>query len=224
MLYLCCNPPGSSGKNGKPATGARSIAEHFIQPMTPAQKKKHHVRYVIMCCVDMRPFSMAERAGFQYFVGGLNPSYVTETIHKSTMEDILDALAADVRANLMTMLKDHIESCKELGWGGPFFGVQSDLTSTHGIEFCTLTVSFIPRGHTEMERLTLTTKAFPGTHTASDVDPWIRKVRHVLLQFTPLILFFIFICPGVFFERVAELLGATKEAAGYKGLPFFIFL
>ncbi|CAM9381352.1 unnamed protein product, partial [Pylaiella littoralis] len=42
--------------------------------------------------------------------------------------------------------------------------------------FCTLTVSFIPRGHTEMERLTLTTKAFPGTHTASDVDPWIREV------------------------------------------------
>ncbi|CAN0351513.1 unnamed protein product [Pylaiella littoralis] len=129
-----------------------------------------------MCCVDMRPFSMAHPAGFQYFVGGLSPAYVTETIHKSTLSNILDALAADVRANLITTLKDHVDSCKKLGWGGPFFGVQSDLTSTHGTEFCTLTVSFIPRGHTEMERLTLTTKAFPGTHTASDVDPWIREV------------------------------------------------
>ncbi|CAN0223010.1 unnamed protein product [Pylaiella littoralis] len=114
---------------------------------------------------------MAERAGFQYFVGGLSPSYVQETIHKSTMENILDALAGDVRTNLITKLKDYIVSCKELGWGGPFFGLQSDLTSTQGIEFCTLTVSFIPKGNTEMERLTLTTKAFPGTHTASDVDP-----------------------------------------------------
>ncbi|CAN0446287.1 unnamed protein product, partial [Pylaiella littoralis] len=129
-----------------------------------------------MCCVDVRPFSMAERAGFQYFVGGLSPSYVQETIHKSTMEKILDALAADVRTNLITKLKDYNVSCKELGWGGPFFGVESDLTSTQGIEFCTLTVSFIPKGNTEMERLTLTTKAFPGTHTASDVDPWIREV------------------------------------------------
>ncbi|CAN0069286.1 unnamed protein product, partial [Pylaiella littoralis] len=154
----------------------RSIAEHFVKPMKADEKKEHHVRYVIMCCVDVRPFSMAERAGFQYFVGGLSPSYVQETIHKSTMENILDALAADVRTNLITKLKDYIVSCKELGWGGPFFGVQSDLTSTQGIEFCTLTVSFIPKGNTEMERLTLTTKAFPGTHTASDVDPWIREV------------------------------------------------
>lgn len=177
MLHVRCNPPGSSDqKDGKPAAGSRSIAQHFIQPMTPTEKRKHQVRYVIMCCVDMRPFSMAHRAGFQYFVGGLSPAYVTETIHKSTLSNILDALAADVRANLITKLKDHVDSCKKLGWGGPFFGVQSDLTSTHGTEFCTLTVSFIPRGHTEMERLTLTTKAFPGTHTASDVDPWIREV------------------------------------------------
>ena len=72
MLYLCLNPPGSSDtkKDVKPAAGMRSIAQHFIQPMTPAEKKKHHVRYVIMCCVDVRPFSMAHRAGFQYFVGG----------------------------------------------------------------------------------------------------------------------------------------------------------
>ncbi|CAM9297061.1 unnamed protein product [Pylaiella littoralis] len=129
-----------------------------------------------MCCVDVRPFSMAASMGFQYFVGGLSPSYMQQTIHKATMERILEALAADVRVNLIAKLKDHIFSCQQLGRGGPYFGVQSDLTSTHGTEFCTLTVSFVPKGSTELERLTLTTKAFPGTHTASDVEPWVRGV------------------------------------------------
>lgn len=51
-----------------------------------------HTRYVIMCCVDMRPFSMAFQPGFRYFVGGFSPAYVQSTIHHETMERILDRI------------------------------------------------------------------------------------------------------------------------------------
>lgn len=148
----------------------------LIRPITAKEKEELHTRYVIMCCVDIRPFSMASQPGFQYFIGGLHPSYAQSTIHHSTMERILDDLAKKVRAGIIAKLEEHINSAKELGYDGPFFGLQSDMTSTSGTEFCTLAVSFVPKGATEMERLTLTTKAFPGRHTADDIVPWLRKV------------------------------------------------
>ncbi|CAN0150298.1 unnamed protein product [Pylaiella littoralis] len=85
-------------------------------------------------------------------------------------------LADDVRLAIVAKLKIQIDSAKELGYEGPVFGLQSDMTSSNGIEFCTFSVPFVPEGAMEMERLTLTTKAFSGRHTAEDIAPWIREV------------------------------------------------
>lgn len=157
----------------------------FVRDMSATEREKQHMKYVIMCCVDVRPFSMAMNVGFQYFIAGLSPSYARSAIHHTTIERILDRLADDVRLAIIAKLKKQIDSAKELGYEGPVFGLQSDMTSSNGTEFCTFSVSFVPEGAMEMERLTLTTKAFPGRHTAEDIAPWIREVRWRLLTFHP---------------------------------------
>lgn len=72
--------------------------------------------------------------------------------------------------------------CEGLGYEGPVFGLQSYTTSTNGTEFCTFTVFLVAKGAKEMERLTLTTKAFLGRHTADAFAPWFREVRGRILK------------------------------------------
>ena len=79
----------------------------FTRPMSDKEMEEHHTRYVIMCWVDVRPFSMARHTGFQYFIGGLCPSYVQSIIHHTTMERILDELAEKVRIAIIAKLERH---------------------------------------------------------------------------------------------------------------------
>ena len=101
--------------------------------MSTKEKEEQHTTYVIMCCVNVRPFNMARQSGFQYFIGGLCPAYVPTTLHHDTMSCILDGLVDAVRDGIIAKLKAQLDSTKELGYDGPVFGVESDMTSTQGV-------------------------------------------------------------------------------------------
>ncbi|CAM9575148.1 unnamed protein product, partial [Ectocarpus sp. 4 AP-2014] len=154
----------------------------FVRPFSEKEMEAHHTRYVIMCCVDVRPFSMAMQPGSQYFAGGLSPGYVQSKIHHATAERILTGLVGDVRGAMTKKVKAQIDSTRELGYNGPVFGVQSDMTSNGGSEFYTLSLSFVPKGGKDIERLMVTTKVFPGRHTASDIEPWIVEQTNKVFE------------------------------------------
>ena len=57
-----------------------------------------------------------------------------------------------------------------------FFRV--DLTTVAGAEYITFSASCIPPGEATIKRIGLATRAFPGSHTANDVQYWLKKVRN----------------------------------------------
>jgi hypothetical protein len=58
---------------------------------------------------------------------------------------------------------------------GPFSSLQMELNTTSNVSFCTLSVAFVDSSF-QFVRLSLATKAFPGTHTAVQVELWIIEV------------------------------------------------
>eukprot|EP00903_Cladosiphon_okamuranus_P020866 g19162.t1 len=63
ILLQAASSTSSRGKNSKPAEGMRLLKEHYsFKCMTPAEREKHHTRYVIMCCVDMERLTLTTKA------------------------------------------------------------------------------------------------------------------------------------------------------------------
>ena len=83
----------------------------------------------------------------------------------------------------MDDLRSFREQCLAVEYLGAFLGVQLDLTTAASEEYITLTVSYVPKGSIDVTRVALATRAFPGTHTAEDIRPWIEAVRRFLLLF-----------------------------------------
>ena len=54
---------------------------------------------------------------------------------------------------------------------------QVDLTTVAGAEYITFSASYIPPGEATIKRIGRATRAFPGSHTANDVQYWL-KVRN----------------------------------------------
>ena len=57
---------------------------------------------------------------------------------------------------------------------------QVDLTTVTvaGAEYITFSASYIPPGEATIKRIGRATRAFPGSHTANDVQYWLKKVRN----------------------------------------------
>ena len=66
------------------------------------------------------------------------------------------------------------------GDSGAFLGAQLDLTTAAGEEYITVSVSYVKKGSSDVCRVALVTRAFPGTHAADDIKPWIENVRRLL--------------------------------------------
>lgn len=161
-----------------------------VQPtMTKKRRDEHDRRLVIMCAVGMRPFNMLRDDSWKHFIGGLSGDYASQTIHPTSINKIMKELCEEVNARIAAVLKVQHTSVTKLGWSGPFVSIQVDMTTTHDVEYCTVSLSLVPEDWRGMERLAVCTKSFPGKHTAGDVEPWIRKVffcraRNVFLSWT----------------------------------------
>ena len=77
-----------------------------------------------------------------------------------------------------------------MGYSGAFLGAQLDLTTPADKEYTTFTVAYVRKGSSDVTRVVLATRAFPGTHTAEDIRPWIEAVRRFFCCFTV----YLFIC------------------------------
>ena len=170
-LCACFIFSGGAKKGGK--------TSHFIPKMNPKESDEHHRRYVIFCAIESKPFNLAAGQAFRYFIGGLSPSYVSQTIHPETIHKHLIELSTEVKTAITAKLKAHHDLVIKLGWYGPFVGIQMDLTTTFNTEYITVALSFVSDDWS-MERKTVYTKAFPGRHTQEEIERWIRKVSLVL--------------------------------------------
>ena len=91
---------------------------------------------------------------------------------------ILLNLYGEVRETLLAEIHDHRDSCLALGYKGPFLSGQVDLTTVAGAEDIAFSASYIPSDEVTIKRIGLATRAFPGSHTANDVQYWLKKVRN----------------------------------------------
>ena len=93
-------------------------------------------------------------------------------------DEILLNLYGEARETLLAEIYEHRDSCLALGYKGPFLSGQVDLTTVAGAEYITFSASYIPPGEATIKRIGLVTRAFPGSHTANDVQYWLKKVRN----------------------------------------------
>lgn len=119
--------------------------------------------------------------GFKPFVGILCPEHVDSTMSASTFDKTLDTLYERVKTNVQNDLRSLREECESLGYSGGFLGAQLDLTTVASEEYITFSVSYVKKGCTNVSRVALATRAFPGTHTSDDIRPWIEAVSFFLL-------------------------------------------
>ena len=115
--------------------------------------------------------------GLKLFVGALSPEPVDTTMSQSTFDMALNTFHDRVKKNVMDDLRSFREKRLAVGDSGASLGAQLDLTTAAGEEYITFTVSYVRKGSSVVTRVALATRAFPGTHTAEDIRPWIEAVR-----------------------------------------------
>ena len=113
--------------------------------------------------------------GYKLHVGALSSEYVETGMSDTTFNSILSDVYTEVCDAVKENIKQHRQSCMDLGYHGPFLGAQLDLTTVANEDYITFSVSYIAEGDATITRVSLATRAFPGTQTASDIEPWIEK-------------------------------------------------
>ena len=168
---------------GHNQAGASSDQRSLVKYMTPKMKERRRsfadLRYVIWCCINLRPERMRFDDGFQVFVGALAPEYVHTTMAKKTFNSVLGTLYDRVKKNVLDDLRSFREECLAAGYSGAFVAAQLDLTTAAGEEYITFSVSYVKKGSSNVSRVALATRAFPGTHAADDIKPGIENVRRL---------------------------------------------
>ena len=116
--------------------------------------------------------------GFKFFLDVWNPDYTSRTMSAERYDDILLNLYGGVRETLLVEIHEHRDSCLALGYKGPFLSGQVDLPTVASAEYITFSALYIPPGEATIKRIGLATRAFPDSHTANDVQYWLKKVRN----------------------------------------------
>ena len=122
--------------------------------MTPKMDERGRsfaaLRYVIWCCINLRPEQMRFDDGFQLFVGALAPEYVHTTIAKETFNSVLGTVYDRVKKNALDDLRFLREECIAVGCSGAYLGAQLNLTTAAGEEYITFSVSYVKKGSSDV--------------------------------------------------------------------------
>ncbi|CAM9258714.1 unnamed protein product, partial [Pylaiella littoralis] len=113
------------------SAGKGPMDKHMITSLGKAQQEEQNRRYVAMCAVDFRPFSMFDSPAFRWYLGGFSPAYIQNPMHATTIDGHLDQLCLDVRSAMTAKLTEQYESVQAAGWNGPWISIQCDATSTN---------------------------------------------------------------------------------------------
>ena len=133
-------------------------------------------RFIALSAVNFLPQNMMHDIGFKFFLGVWDPDYTSRTMSTETYDNILLNLYGEVRETLLAEIHEHRDSCLAFGYEGPLISEQVDLTTVAGAEYITFSASYIPPGEATIKRIGLATRAFPDSHTANDVQCWLKKV------------------------------------------------
>ena len=110
--------------------------------------------------------------GFKFFLGVWDSDYTSRTMSAERYDEILLNLYGEVRETLLAEIHEPRDSCLALLSG------QVDLTTVGGAEYIKFSASYIPPSEATIKRIGLATRALPGSHTANDVQYWLKKVRN----------------------------------------------
>ena len=80
-----------------------------------------------------------------------------------------------MKKNVLDYLRSFREESLAVGHLGAFLGAQLDLTTATGEGYITFSVSYVKKGRSDLSRVALATRAFPGTHDADDIKTLDRK-------------------------------------------------
>ena len=114
-----------------------------------------------------------------------------------TFNSVLRTLYDRVKKKVLDGLRSFREEYLAVGYSGAFLGAQLDL-ATVASEYITFSVSYVKKGSSDVSRVALATRAFPGTHAADDIKPWIENVRRLLSLYVFWLFFVCFIFHRLF--------------------------
>ncbi|CAM9768796.1 unnamed protein product, partial [Hapterophycus canaliculatus] len=165
--------------------------------ITAEETLAHDRRLVLMCALQtLDPTSLDSSLGFRLFLDGLSPGYsaarrrAPASNPAAVANAILRDLCTGVRQEIAAALKSQSDSCRRLGWTGPFVGLQVDSTGMSGgagawaggeedgggDEVCTASVSFVPQGFDGLVRLAIGARFFRGRQASDAKKAWIREL------------------------------------------------
>eukprot|EP00903_Cladosiphon_okamuranus_P007794 g7543.t1 len=189
-------PSSPSTAMGPPSPRASRAAEAAAGPMTAEDSFPHDRRFVLMCALQtLDPASLDSSLGFRLFLDKLSPRLASwkrkgqPSAATTRANGILWDLCAGVRRGVVAKLKAQSESCRRLGWTGPFVALQVDSTGMAGLggggdeEVCTASVSFVPEDFGGLVRLAIGARCFHGgeeSHAAKEA--WIRELTSDLFS------------------------------------------
>ena len=97
-----------------------------------------------------------------------------------------------MKKSVIDDLRSFRDECLAVGYSGAFFlGAQLDLTTAAGEEYIIFTVSYVRKSSSDVARVALATRTFPGTHTAEDIRPGTEAVRRSLVVSLIILLFIV---------------------------------
>ncbi len=155
-----------------------------------------------MCALQtLDPASLEASPGFWLFLDRLSPGYAAgkqaRAAAAARTNAILRDLCEGIRREVAAALTAHSESCRRLGWAGPFVCLQLESTGKAAPAFgegtagegrdehcsdevCTASVSFVPPDFGGLVRLAIGARCFFQGEEASDAkEAWVREVRCV---------------------------------------------
>lgn len=150
LTFAAGQPSGGASAGASTGASAGASQTSMVNFMTPKIDQKQRdfadLRFVIWCCINLRPQQMRYDDGFKLFLGALSPQYVDTTMAPSTFNKVLDNLYDRVKQSTADDLRLLREECLGMGYGGAFLGAQLDLTTVAGEEYITFTVSYVRKG------------------------------------------------------------------------------
>lgn len=145
--------------------------------MTPQDRKAADPRAIMWNAVNLRPQKILHDVGLKIVFARFEPDHIARTMNAEVYDNCLLEMYADVRSKVFTKIAEHRAFCLALGYTGLFLARHLDLTAVAGEKYIPFSVSYIPPEADEIVRIGLATRAFPGSHTADDIEYWVEKVQ-----------------------------------------------
>lgn len=131
---------------------------------------------VVWCVLDGRPWAEVHDLGLKTLLADLAPEFAVSMPSFQALDVVLFTMYAEVKESVVGILRMLHSRCEKVGYTGAFCNLQLDVTAVASQEVCTASVSFLRAHSAEVERVSLASRVFPGSHKEGDIVQWIENV------------------------------------------------